>query len=614
MRSTHTRRRIVSSRTFIAGGTSEESHKQVPPVPFSPLPRQYLYPTHISAVTSKAEERDILGPKFGPGKTEERESAAKRPYLGPHLVESRLDSRHHYRASYPNTSTASLAAIHCDAITASPYVPPPPPLRHRRSSNPGPQPPFPIHENDSRLSAMSARHTRPTTPSLKLAATVVGGGPSGAGPVGAAMDPASPPQTPTSVSPMLTHDKSVAGIGHVPMYQNFARPLVRQGSNIRPVGTGHQFSYTRHPNANRFAQLSPRSSSEEEEEDGDEDEDEDDDVDDESSSESESATSRRPRSVDDDSDDEENGPQRGHMPSSFVQAPRPNYDDDSSEDEDEDDEEEYESEDEEPVLRPLRTPQPPASTASDRSASVAPNLVVEELSDYDPMNDNRSDIMKPTGIESPNSRRARSVSRGAASDSDSQSDREPTPTHVHQVPLTHRPRPAPHPDDADVDRIPELDRGMSNLNCTPEAEDDDDVADDFHDADAAALAEFAAAQREIRMRRRLSHGSSIGKRTHSERSDSDGEKDWTPLGDDVDMVGGSARRLRRRVGDRRSLLGFQDPPPERIEELEEPDSCAEDGWRASIAATRGLGGMFDGQSLARELPYYDLEIMEVDDE
>ncbi|KAH7362316.1 hypothetical protein B0T11DRAFT_83066 [Plectosphaerella cucumerina] len=456
---------------------------------------------------------------------------------------------------------------------------------------------------------MSGRNTRPTTPSLKLAATAVGGGSSGAGPVGAAMDPASPPQTPTSVSPVLTHDKVGAGLAQIPPYQNFhvARPAVRQGSSIRPTGNAYQFSYTRHPNANRFAQLSPRSSSEEEddedeEEDDDDESDDDDEEDDgeDSSSESESATSRRPRSVDDDSGDEVVGRQ---------------------EEEEESDEEEDDSDDDEHVPHPTRAPQPPmapqppSSVASSSTHPIVANLVVEEMSDYDPMADNRSDIMKPTGIESPTSLRARSVSRGAASDSESQSSRESTPTHAHQVRLTHRPRPVPLPHEAD--RIPELDRGMSNLNCTPEAEDDDDddAADDFYDADAAAaLAEFAAAQRQMRMRRRLSHGSSIGKRTHSERSDSDGEKDWTPLGDDVDIVGGSARRLRRRVGDRRSLIGFQDPPPERIEELEEPDSCAEDGWRAAIAATRGLGGMFDGQNLARELPYYDLEIMEVDDE
>lgn len=472
---------------------------------------------------------------------------------------------------------------------------------------------------------MSARNTRPTTPSLKLAATAVGGGSSG---TGAAMDPASPPQTPTSVSPVLTHDKVGAGFAQIPPYQNFhvARPAVRQGSSIRPTGNAYQFSYTRHPNANRFAQLSPRSSSEDEDEEEEDDEDEDDDDDDEedddegdnSSSESESATSRCPRSVDDDSDDAEGGQHGVQRPPPFVRTRLPGVANMSSdgEDEEETDEEEDDSDDDEEVSHPLRAPsppgapRPPSSVASSSTRPVVANLVVEEMSDYDPMADNRSDIMKPTGIESPRSLRARSVSRGAVSDSESQSSRESTPTHAHQVRLTHRPRPAP-----EADRIPELDRGMSNLNCTPEAEDDDDGADDFYDATTAAqLAEFAAAQREMRVRRRLSHGSSIGKRTHSERSDSDGEKDWTPMGDDVDIVGGSARRLRRRVGDRRSLIGFQDPPPERIEELEEPDSCAEDGWRTALAATRGLGGMFDGQNLARELPYFDLEIMEVDDE
>ncbi|GKT43354.1 uncharacterized protein ColSpa_03535 [Colletotrichum spaethianum] len=74
---------------------------------------------------------------------------------------------------------------------------------------------------------------------------------------------------------------------------------------------------------------------------------------------------------------------------------------------------------------------------------------------------------------------------------------------------------------------------------------------------------------------------------------------WTPL--DPDAVGSSARRLRRRVGDRRSFihLQFQDPPPPRIDELDEPESEVE-----------GTFIFCDSGTLAQELPYYSIEIME----
>jgi len=449
---------------------------------------------------------------------------------------------------------------------------------------------------------MSTKSSRPTTPSLKLSAMAGRGGPPQPGPVGAAMmDPASPPQTPTSVSPLLNHSQPAAAIGHFPIYQNFARPSVRQGSNIRPVGTGHQFSYSRGPHVNRFAQLSPQSSSEDEEDD-----------EEESQSESDSTPSQIPQSLDEDEDedDEDEDASEDDTPSRTQPRPQRAPVVDSSSEEEEDEEDDESSSDEE-GLQPPHRGQPTGAVGIVQDTAVA-SFVLEEMSDFDPMSDNRSDIMRPTGIESPNSQRARSLSHGAGSDSDNHSHYEsPPPVQVHHVHLAHRPRHAvPHPDDPDLDHIPDLDRGMSNLNCTPEAEDDDD---EVYEEDAETAA-FAAAQREIRMRKRRSHGSSIGKRTHSERSDSDGEKDWTPLGDDVDVLGGSARRLRRRVGDRRSLLTFQDPPPERIEELEEPDSCAEDGWRNSIGVTRGSGSMFGEGDALRELPYWDLEIMEVDDE
>lgn len=85
--------------------------------------------------------------------------------------------------------------------------------------------------------------------------------------------------------------------------------------------------------------------------------------------------------------------------------------------------------------------------------------------------------------------------------------------------------------------------------------------------------------------------SSIGKRTMSERSDSDHEDVRNCL--DFDQAGSSARRLKRRVGDRRSLI-FQDPPP-KIDEMDEPPEELE-----------------DTEKLAKELPFYAFTTMEVD--
>lgn len=83
----------------------------------------------------------------------------------------------------------------------------------------------------------------------------------------------------------------------------------------------------------------------------------------------------------------------------------------------------------------------------------------------------------------------------------------------------------------------------------------------------------------------------MGKRTMSERSDSDHEDVRHCL--DFEQAGSSARRLKRRVGDRRSLI-FQDPPP-KIDEIDEPPEELE-----------------DTEMLAKELPFYAFTTMEVD--
>ena len=133
---------------------------------------------------------------------------------------------------------------------------------------------------------------------------------------------------------------------------------------------------------------------------------------------------------------------------------------------------------------------------------------------------------------------------------------------------------------------------LRDLSCGSES--------DEADLDEAEYDHFRLRQRETRRLRRLNSGS-IGKRTISESigSGSDREDIRAALLDAAE-VGSSARRLRRRVGDRRSL-NFQDPPPSRIDELEEPDSSDDDMVEV-------------GEALAKELPYYTLEYisMEVD--
>ncbi|KAH8683459.1 hypothetical protein BGZ61DRAFT_534904 [Ilyonectria robusta] len=140
----------------------------------------------------------------------------------------------------------------------------------------------------------------------------------------------------------------------------------------------------------------------------------------------------------------------------------------------------------------------------------------------------------------------------------------------------------------------ELDKDMmqdlKNLNCSNETSDNEVVGGDAdYDFDEEA---FLRRREQLRKFRRMSMGSSFGKRTHSELSDSDDDGEAL----DVNDVGSSARRLRRKM--QRTSLLFHDPPPARIEELDEPDS-SEDEFLA-------------GRDLARELPYWDMEIMEMD--
>ena len=133
--------------------------------------------------------------------------------------------------------------------------------------------------------------------------------------------------------------------------------------------------------------------------------------------------------------------------------------------------------------------------------------------------------------------------------------------------------------------------GLKNLNCSAEAS-DDEHAPTFQELDYEEIA-FLKRREELRRFRRVSMSSSFGKRTHSELSDSDPD-DYGII--DVNEVGSSAHRMRKRL--HRTSLLFQDPPVQRIDELEEPDSSEDERV-----------GM---NTYAMELPYFTMEIMEVE--
>ncbi|KAK1590243.1 uncharacterized protein LY79DRAFT_590653 [Colletotrichum navitas] len=398
--------------------------------------------------------------------------------------------------------------------------------------------------------------------------------------------PDSPPQTPTSTTPMI-NPKFTAR--HQPPWHNPSRPTLLEDSGIQPTGNGHEFSFTP---SNRFAQLSPRSSSEDSSSN-----------DDEEDTESESEEDRAVQLVtendedeeeedsddeeEDSDDDEESEDEDDDVPMNFpslpsapmlVPMPAPMFvpgtatmavdgsseeESDEEVEEDDDSDSASESESESIVTPPAQNTRQETRQESHRATATAAaskaNFTLEELSDFDPMDQDRTGTIAPSGFSSPASVRSRS--------------RAPAPKEL----------------------PPALTRKMRDLNCGLSSSED---SDEDLDEDEAAHREFVRTQRELRMRKRRSHGSSIGKRTISERSDSDHE-DWTPL--DPDALGSSARRLRRRVGDRRSFihLQFQDPPPARIDELEEPESEVE-----------GTFIFCDSGTLAQELPYYSIEIME----
>jgi len=181
-----------------------------------------------------------------------------------------------------------------------------------------------------------------------------------------------------------------------------------------------------------------------------------------------------------------------------------------------------------------------------------PALVIEELSDFRDSDNERPGVIRPTAIEDAESDRSRSRNR--------------YPPESYQKVV----------------------RGIGNLNCSDSS--------DYSDFDEAEHQEFLRKQREAKRRKRMTSGS-IGKRTITESlgSESDHEDLSKPFLS-AEEAGSTARRLRRRIGNRHSLQ-FQDPPP-GIEELDEPES-SEDEYLIS-------------EALARELPYYEYSVMQID--
>jgi len=130
--------------------------------------------------------------------------------------------------------------------------------------------------------------------------------------------------------------------------------------------------------------------------------------------------------------------------------------------------------------------------------------------------------------------------------------------------------------------------GFRDLGC----EDEDPLA--AHEA-------WKEQQRAEKRRKRRSSGS-VQKRTLSQSFGSDtDDEDLQPVHVDANEADSSARRLRRKVGERTSLV-FDDPPP-KIPELDEPQSCEE--------LVEEDDHMTDAQGVDRELPYY-IQEMEVE--
>jgi hypothetical protein len=144
---------------------------------------------------------------------------------------------------------------------------------------------------------------------------------------------------------------------------------------------------------------------------------------------------------------------------------------------------------------------------------------------------------------------------------------------------------------------PNILHGLQNLNCDLPTDEELDERELW----------LLKVKEEKRRKRRSS--SSVQKRTieQSIGSGTDDEDIQPVLFEGANEAGSSARRLRRKVGDRASLI-FDDPPA-RIDELEEPVSC-EEVVSVGDEDEDEVGDL-------RELPYFvyvqEMEIDEDDD-
>ena len=361
-------------------------------------------------------------------------------------------------------------------------------------------------------------------------------------------DPASPPETPTT-SPHLARKISLKP-RHQPPFNDFAASLVND-PNIKPVGN-HQFSYQ--PTL-RPEQLSPRSSPSEEDSSDAMDESADDE-----SSESASIASlpNAPTAA-----PFVNGFSRPVMIARQPSSPgSEEEDDDEEEEEDSDEEEEDDESDKEQQQRHIRGQYNMQDDGESRSEA-----------------DSDTNQNPPPVILVTDSAAAAVLDLIFEEIDPMDSDWDNEEVHYpYEIESAHSRSGSLH--QRDIDRT--IMRGMKNLDCSAEPSDNEGDFDLEEEV-------FLKRQQELRRYRRVSMSSSVGKRSYSELSDSD--DDFGPL--DVNDVGSSARRMRKRL--HRTSILFNDPP-EQIEELEEPNSSEDER----------------PDELARELPYWTMEIMEVD--
>ncbi|RFU33469.1 hypothetical protein B7463_g2883, partial [Scytalidium lignicola] len=210
---------------------------------------------------------------------------------------------------------------------------------------------------------------------------------------------------------------------------------------------------------------------------------------------------------------------------------------------------------------PMSSSPPPLTSKPKERIVSEGNFTVEEIreSDYDEYDSDNDDIIRPDHYEDAESETARSVNGRPTSDID-----------------------------------PRVLSGLRDLGC------DDPYTYSSYET-------WQEARRQEKRRKRRS-SSSVQKRTLSQSIGSDtDDEDLQPQHLDIGEVGSSARRLRRKLGEKRTSLIFDDPPP-RIEELDEPVSCEsvvdidEDEDEEAVA-----------QRFGRELPYYVQDVdMNVD--